>query len=381
MHLRVAQSRLLAISRQFPAVSILGARQVGKSTLARLAFPKYHVVDLEDPIDFDRVKADPLWVLAEHSRLVIDEAQRLPELFPILRSFLDRHVRHRIVLLGSAAPSLVKNISESLAGRVGFFELGGISIVEQAMSSLWLNGGFPRVHWSRPRSRPAEWYPAYLRTCLEQDIPQLGFAVPSVRMRNLITMLAHAQGGICNLSGLGASLGVNYHAVGHMLDILEGVFLVRRLQPFTANIRKRLVKAPKVYVRDTGLLHSLLGIPFTRHALLSHPQAGASFESFCLEQIIIHARFADPKAEVFYYRTHTGVEVDLILRLRGKLVPIEIKLGLGVPDVRPLLIGMGDIGAKRAFVVNAGTGSRVIRPGVVLCGLAELLAALRILPA
>lgn len=379
-HHRIVVPRLLALARQFPAIAILGARQIGKSTLARLAFPDHEYIDLERPVDFDRLQADPLLVLTEHARLVVDEAQRLPALFPILRSFLDEHVRHRIVLLGSAAPPLVKGISESLAGRIGFFDLAGISILEHPAPALWLDGAFPRVHWSRPRSRAAEWYPAYLRTCLEQDIPQLGFAVPSLRLRNLMMMLAHSQGGICNLSGLGASLGVNYHAVAHMLDILEGVFLVRRLQPFSRNIRKRLVKAPKVYVRDTGLLHSLLGMTFTRHALLTHPRAGASFETFCLEQIILHARLRDPGAEAFYYRTHTGVEVDLVLSLRGHLIPIEIKLGLGVPDVRPLAIGMSDIGATRGFVVNAGTGMRKIRPGIELCGLRELLAELNILP-
>lgn len=377
---RVAAGPLLSVARRFPAVAILGARQVGKSTLARQAFPGFAYLDLEHPVDFARAAADVALLLAQHRRLVVDEAQRLPALFPALRSFLDADARRRVVLLGSASPGLVSRLSESLTGRVGIVELSGMSILEERAESVWIRGGFPRVHWSRPRSRPAEWYPSYLRTTLEQDIPQLGFRVSAMRMRNLLTMLAHAQGSVCNLSELGGSLGIDYHSVAHILDIFEGVFLVRRLPPYAANLRKRLVKSPKVYIRDTGLLHAILGIPFTRTALLGHPKAGPSFESFCIEQILLHARLVDPGAEGFFFRTHTGQEVDLILRLRGALVPIEIKLGLTPPDTRSLEGCMRDLALPRGYVVNLSTELVEIRPRVWMCGLANLLQRLRIAP-
>lgn len=377
---RIASRSLLALARRFPALTILGPRQIGKSTLARRLFAGFAYVDLEDPADFARAEADVALLLSQHRTIVLDEAQRLPALFPALRSFLDRDPRRRAVLLGSASPGLVSRISESLTGRVGIFELGGISIFESDASALWVQGAFPRVHWSVPRSRPAEWYSSYLRTSLEQDIPQLGFRISTTRMRNLLTMLAHAQGSVCNLSELGGSLGIDYHSVAHILDIFEGVFLVRRLPPYAANLRKRLVKSPKVYVRDTGVLHSLLGIPFTRNALLAHPKAGASFESFCIEQILLHARLADPSAEGFFFRTHTGQEVDLILRLRGALVPIEIKLGLTPPDTRSLETCMHDLSLPRGYVVNLSAEPVEIRRKVWMCGLPSLLERLRIAP-
>jgi uncharacterized protein len=377
-HERIAGRHLLSMARRFPALTILGPRQIGKSTLARHLFADFAYLDLEHPVDFARAEADVALLLSQHRRIVIDEAQRLPALFPALRSFLDADPRRRVVLLGSASPGLVARISESLTGRVGIFDLAGISIFEQEASALWMKGGFPRVHWGVPRSRPAEWYPSYLRTTLEQDVPQLGFRIATGRMRKLLTMLAHAQGSVCNLSELGGSLGIDYHSVARIVDIFEGVFLVRRLPPYAANLRKRLVKSPKVYLRDTGILHSLLGIPFTKSALLAHPKAGASFESFCIEQILLHARLVDPAAEGFFFRTHTGQEVDLILRLRDALVPIEIKLGLTPPDTRSLESCMRDLSLPRGYVVNLSAEPTEIRRGVWMCGLSSLLERLKI---
>jgi uncharacterized protein len=377
---RIAAARLRALLRQFPAVLVLGPRQVGKSTLARTALPEWAYFDLEDPGDYRRLERDPLFVLSEHHRIVLDEAQRMPALFPALRSFLDRHPASRVVVLGSASPTLLKGISESLTGRVGLFELSGISVFEEDARRLWVSGGFPRIHWSRPRARPGDWYAAYLRTSLEQDIPQLGFRISGLRLRNLLVMLAHVHGGLLNLSELGASLGINYHSVAHILDILEGVFLVRRLPPYFANIGKRLVKSPKVYVRDTGILHSLLGVPFTSRALLAHPKAGPSFEGFCIEQIVSHARLADGSAQGFFFRTHGGLEVDLLLSLRGKLIPIEIKLGSSAPDTSSLETCMRYLGLKRGFVVNLAARPQRLNPGVVMCGLHELLQELGLQP-
>ncbi len=371
---RIACQRVRDLVRQFPAVALLGPRQIGKSTLARLAYPKWPIFDLEDPVDLRRFEADPLLVLAENPRLIIDEVQRMPGLFPILRSWLDRHPSARVMVLGSAAPALVRGISESLTGRIGIFELGGILVSELEAERLWLLGGFPRVHWSRPRSTPEDWYPSYVRTCLEQDVPQLGFSVPAARLRTLLMMIASSQGGLCNLSSFGTALGVSYQTVGSALDILESLFLVRRLRPWFANLKKRLVKSPKLYIRDSGMLHHLAGIPFSREKVLSHLLAGASFESFCLEQIILHAQLADPSSEPWFFRTHDGLEIDLLLKAKGRLIPIEFKLGLGVPDLGSLTKSCSELGLDKAFVVYAGRDRVRLTETVTMLGLDRFIA-------
>ncbi len=377
---RIAKARLLSLLRQFPVVAILGPRQVGKSTLAKWAFPGFDRFDLEDPAAFAKLAEDPLFFLGQSKRIVIDEVQRLPELFPVLRGFIDRNPRKKLILLGSASPHLVKEVSESLAGRVGILELGGISIFEEKPESLWIKGGFPRVHWSRPRTKPLDWYAAYLRTYLEQDIPQLGFRISRQKLRGLMTMVCHSQGSVCNMSELGSSLGINYHSVSHILDIFEGTFLLRRLQPYAANISKRLVRSPKLYLRDTGILHFLLDIPFARKKLLAHPKAGVSFETFCIEQILAHAALADPASRGFFFRTHAGAEIDLLLKLRGRLIPIEMKMGFARPQLRGMRGCMADLGLKRGYVVNSSEGASWAARGILACGLKHLLKLLKISP-
>ncbi|MBI5240262.1 MAG: ATP-binding protein [Elusimicrobia bacterium] len=376
VHPRIARARLDSLLRQFPIVTLLGLRQVGKSTFARWALPGFDAFDLEDPSTLLRLETDGQLILEQSRRIIIDEAQRLPALFPLLRSHIDRHPSHKVVLLGSASPKLIRDISESLAGRTGFLELGGISILEDDLERLWIKGAFPRLHWSRPRAAPQDWLPAFLRTCLEQDIPQLGFRMSSLKMTRLLSMLAHSQGSISDLSQLGGSLGIDYHSVSHILDIFEGTFLVRRLAPYHANLGKRLVKSPKLYVRDTGILHHLLGIPFRKTALLSHPKAGASFETFCIEQIVDLARLEDPAAEAYFFRTQTGVEADLLLKLRGELIPIEIKLSLGAPGVRSLERVMGYLGLKRGFIVIMNGGLAEVRRGIWAGSLGGVVARL-----
>lgn len=377
---RIAADHVRGLLRRSPALVILGPRQVGKSTLARLAFPDHAYFDLEDPRDEARMASDPVFVLSEHRRVVIDEVQRRPDLFTVLRSYLDADPRRRVVLLGSASPALLRSVSESLTGRVLFYDMPGVSLLEEDAAKLWRLGGFPRLHWSRPRARPEEWYPAYLRTTLERDVPQLGLALPASRARTLLTLLANGQGTTLNLSSLGGPLGVSYHTVAAAIDVLEGVFLVRRLPPFLANVRKRLVKAPKVYVRDTGLLHSLLGMGWTRREQLAHPKIGASFETFCIEQLIAHARLADPASEAYFYRTQTGVELDLVLVLRGEPIGFEVKLGITPSDPRRMAIAMSDLGMRRAFQVNAGAGLAALTRGVKVGGLREVLDELRLVP-
>lgn len=227
---------------------------------------------------------------------------------------------------------------------------------------------------------PEVFYASYLRTVLEQDVPQLGFRFAAPRLRTLLTMVASAQGGICNLSELGASMGVSHHHVADLLDVLEGVFLVRRLRPYFANVGKRLVKAPKLYVRDTGLLHLLLGVRFERGALLSHAKAGASFETFAIEQMLAAARLADPASEGYFWRTHAGAEVDLLLRLRGKLVPIEIKLGRAAPRLQGLRSCMTDLGIQRGYVLAPIPDTVDLAPGIRMLGFDALARDLRLAP-
>ncbi len=379
-HDRIYTAPLLALARSFPAVAVLGARQIGKSTLARLAFPSCSWLDLERPDDLVRLERDPLFVLEQEQRWVIDEAQPLSALFPVLRHWLDGNERRRAVLLGSASPRLVPSLSESLTGRVGVFELPGLSVFERPADALWLQGAFPRLHSSRPRARPETWFPSYLRTALEQDVPQLGVRATFSRLHTFLSMLAHSQGGISNLAGWASSLGVDYHTVAHWLDVFEGVLLVRRLQPWHANLGKRLVKSPKVYLRDTGLLHSLLGMGFGLKEILRQPKAGASFETFCIEQLVAHARRADPAAEAHYFRTATGVEVELILRLRGKQYPTELKLGTAMPSTRHLEVCLDDLGLERGYVVSRASGLRPITRTVKMGGLEDILRALRLVP-
>ncbi len=376
IHPRIAQARLKSLLRQFPIVTLLGLRQLGKSTFARWALPGFDILDLENPATLLRLETDGPLTLEQSKKIVIDEAQRLPALFPLLRNHIDRYPHHKIVLLGSASPTLLKKISESLAGRTGFLELGGISILEANQERLLIKGAFPRLHWSQPLASPEDWFPAFLRTYIEQDIPQLGFRISAQKMMRLLSMLAHSQGSPCNLSELGGSLGIDYHSVSHILDIFEGTFFVRRLPPYFANLGKRLVKSPKLYIRDTGILHHLLGIPFNKKSLLSHPKAGASFETFCIEQIINLARLEDPASEVFFFRTQTGVEVALLLKLRGELIPIEIKLSLVAQSIQRLERGMGYLGLKHGFIIHLAEGCAEIRRGIWAGSLSQIISRL-----
>jgi predicted AAA+ superfamily ATPase len=373
-------ARIQALARRSPALVILGARQAGKSTLAKLAFPDHAHLDLENPRDAARIAADPLFALEQHRHLVIDEAQREPSLFPVLRAFLDADPRRRVVLLGSASPRLVRGVSESLTGRALIFELPGLSVFEEEAQKLWRLGGFPRLHWASPRARPEEWYPSYLRTTLEQDIPMLGAPLAPARARALLTLVANGQGTTQNLSELGGPLGVSYHTVAAALDVLEGVFLLRRLPPYLPNIKKRLVKAPKLYVRDTGMLHSLLGMGWKRAEQLLHPKVGASWETFCIEQLIAHAKLADPGAEAFFYRTQTGVELDLVLVVRGEPIGFEIKLGVTPRNTRATQQAIADLSLARCYQVNAAPDLTSLTRTLRVGGLVPILEELGLAP-
>ena len=318
--------RLSVATARSPITALLGPRQCGKTTLARqfAATRKSTLFDLESEPDLRRL-ANPELVLGNLDGLVVlDEIQRLPQLFPALRVLVDRPgARARFLILGSASPDLVRGVSESLAGRVEFIELAGFDLAEtgaEAWRKLWLRGGLPRSYLAASDDDSMAWRNGFTRTFLERDIPQLGITVPAAAMRRFWTMLAHWHGQTWNASELGRAMSFSDKTVRRYLDLLTGTYMVRQLQPWFANVAKRQVKAPKVYLRDPGLLHALLGLPDDA-ALLAHPRVGASWEGFAIEQIL---RVMRP-AEAWFWGVHSGGELDLLIVERGRRIGFEVK--------------------------------------------------------
>lgn len=378
---RLAADRLATLWAAFPAVLILGARQVGKTTLARQCFPQLPYVDLEEPATRQLFTDDPTFQLEQRATaaLVLDEAQAVPAVFAALRGVIDRRpgVAGRFLLLGSAQPTLVRQVSESLAGRAGIIDLDPLTAAEagrgddqRSWEDVWVRGGFP----SALRTDFREWWAAYLRTYVERDLPHLGVGADPLLLRRLLTMLAHAQGGLLNASTLGRSLGVSYHTVSRYLDVLEQTFLVRRLPPYFRNVKKRLVKAPKVYLRDTGLLHHLLGLD-SRQAIEHHLVHGASFETFVLEDVIRREKLAHPHSQFFFWRTGSGAEVDLVIDRGAERFLIEVKAGRGdKPDaVRTLAQCVTDTAARAAWIVDQAPGTDPLRSGIGRRGITTCL--------
>ena len=312
--------------RRSPVTALLGPRQCGKTTLARLFGERRAgaYFDLESEPDVRRL-ANPELVLGNLRGLVIlDEIQRLPSLFNVLRVLADRPgVDARFLILGSASPDLVRGVSESLAGRVEFVELAGFDLSETGVEEwrrLWLRGGFPRSYIADAGEDSLAWRDGFLRTFLERDIPQLGISTPAAAMRRFWTMLAHWHGQTWNASQLGRAMSATDKTMRRYLDLLTGTYMVRQLQPWFENIAKRQVKAPKVYLRDSGILHALLDIP-SEAALHSHPNVGASWEGFVIEQVIRALR----PVNVWFWAAHGGGEVDLLLNVHGRRIGFEVK--------------------------------------------------------
>jgi predicted AAA+ superfamily ATPase len=350
-------ARLAGLLRRSPVVALLGARQVGKSTLAReLARRRAGVfLDLEDPAVVARLE-DPTTALAPMRGLVVlDEIQRRPELFAALRVLADRpRTPARFLVLGSASPDLLRQTSETLAGRIAFFDLGGFGLDEigvKRLARLWLRGGFPRSFLASSEAESARWREDFIRTFLERDLPQLGINVSAVTMRRFWTMLAHHHGQSWNSSELARSFAVSDTTTRRWLELLAGTFMVRVLQPWSENIGKRQVKAPRAFVADCGLLHTLLGIGSARE-LESHPKVGASWEGFGIEVVTRHLG-ARPH-EAFYWRTHTGAELDLLVVRGTKRLGFEFKRTLA-PSVTPSMrSALADLGLARLDVIYAG---------------------------
>lgn len=385
MYPRICSDRLAHLARQFPAVLILGARQVGKTTLARQAFPTYSYLDLEDTATNALFAEDPRFQLDARSDqgLILDEAQRLPALFDALRGAIDadRQRTGRFVILGSSQPSLVRQVAESLAGRVGILELSPLTVQETAggdapiadYRQVWLCGGYPDALGAASRGGNfRDWWEAYLRTYVERDLPALGVSADPRVMRKLLTMLAHAQGGLANLNQFAGALGLSQPTVARYADILEQSFLLRRLPPYFRNIGKRMVKAPKLYLRDTGLLHHLLNID-SLDVLGSHPIRGASWETFVLEDLLRREAVANPHSVAHFWRTAGGAELDLLLERGGQLHAVEVKTARASSPylARGLRAIMQDTGALSTTIIDQGDGTDPLASGITRRGFVE----------
>lgn len=334
-------------------VGILGPRQVGKTTLARLYAERYKNVeffDLENPIDLARLD-NPMVTLKRLTSdlIIIDEVQRRPDLFPMLRVLVDEKPR-KFLILGSASRDLLQQSSETLAGRIGYIELPPFSLSEtHEANKLWLRGGFPHAYLARSSEKSYEWRQAYISTFIERDIPNLGFSVPPVVMRRLWMMLAHYHGNVMNISEIGKSLSLVHHTVQRYVDILAGTFMVRQLHPWFENISKRQVKSPKIYIRDSGLLHALLTIE-TQKQLDVYPHLGASWEGFALEETI-KAYHARPE-ECYFWATHQGAELDLIIFKGGKRLGFEFKYTDYPVATKSMHIALEDLKLDHLYLVH-----------------------------
>jgi uncharacterized protein len=372
---RRLESNLLKSLSFFPAVGLLGARQVGKTTLARALAEQVRAsifLDLERPSDRVRLQEPELFFRTVRDRLVVlDEVQVAPEIFSVLRPEIDSDRRPgRFLILGSASPGLLRQSSESLAGRIAYHELSPLLLSEvgggfESVDLLWSRGGFPLSLSAPSDALSFEWRMNYIRRFLERDLPQLGVATPAETMHRFWRMLAHHHGQLLNSSQLGASLGVAHTTIARYLDTLVGALVVRRLEPLQVNVGKRLVKSPKIYLRDSGLLHALLGVP-TLQELLGHPIAGPSWEGFVLEQVIGHL---PPGTDTAFYRTAAGAELDLVVSRGKRRIGFEMKLSAAPRPQRGFWNALEDLGVHEAYIlapVQEGfplaTSVRVISP-------------------
>jgi len=351
--------------RRTRVVALVGPRQVGKTTLARDIVPagSPNYFDLENPTDLARL-AEPMIALGDLKGIVvIDEIQRRPDLFPILRVLADRTpLRSRFLVLGSASPELLQQSSETLAGRLDVIDIGGFTLAEvghEAHERLWRRGGFPRAYLARSETQSWSWREQFIRTFLERDVPQFGIGVAAPTLLRFWTMVAHYHGQIWNNAEPARSLGVSEPTIRRYLDTLTAVFMVRQIPPWHENLAKRQVKSPKVYVRDSGLLHQLLGTR-TQAELLRHPKVGASWEGYVVEQLL---RILAPD-DAYFWAAHTGAELDLLLFHRGRRYGIEIKRADAPSLTRSMQTAITDLRLERLAVIYPGDrryslGSRV----------------------
>ena len=376
--IKIKRSRLTARTikavNNYPVTLLIGPRQSGKTTLAKEIFNVMggSYFDLEDPETPLKPEIAKLVLKDLKGLIVIDEFQRQPELFPLLRVLADRKpLPARFLILGSASPELVRGVSESLAGRVIYVEMCGFLIDEihqENQDMLWVRGGFPVAFLAENDQISYEWRFNFIQTFLERDIPQLGIRIPAIALRRFWTMLAHYHGQIWNSAELARSIGTKEDTARKYLDILTGAFLVRQLPPWFENIGKRLVKSPKVYIRDTGILHVLLGLK-DRTQIQSHPKLGFSWESFALEQII---GMTGARKEVFFYKTHGGAELDCFFVQNGKRYGFEFKYEDSPVSTKSMHVVFHDLKLNKLWVVYPGTRSYPLAEGIEVVPLSKI---------
>lgn len=356
------------------AVALIGPRQCGKTTLARQFVspdsPNYF--DLEDPLSLARLDEAMTALRGLTGLVVIDEVQRRPDLFPILRVLMDRDpLPARFLILGSASPALLRQSSESLAGRLETVSIGGLSlrdVGEKSHSMHWFRGGFPLSFLATSDTESAAWRKNFIRTFLERDIPQLGLLTPAQTLFRFWTMLAHYHGQVWNAAELARSLGLNESTIRRYLDLMQGVFMIRQLPPWHVNLKKRQIKSPKVYFRDSGLLHQLMGISGQKD-LLTHPKCGASWEGYVIEELLTASR----PDEAYFWGTHAGAEIDLLLFKNGRRIGVEIKRA-DAPRMTPSMrIAMTDLKLERLIVVYPGERRYALTEKVDVLPLSDIM--------
>jgi predicted AAA+ superfamily ATPase len=370
---RIITTKIKQKLDNMPGVVILGPRQCGKSTLAKAIISEIGgavYLDLERPSDVSKLRDPEAFFTLNSDKLIcLDEIQRVPELFPVLRSVMDENKQNgQFIILGSASPDLIKQSSETLAGRISYFELTPFLLREvsedhhlKTVRRLWLRGGFPRSYLASNEKESFEWRLDFIRTFLERDIPQLGFRTPAKTLERFWRICSHLHGQLLNSSKLGESMGVSHHTVRSYVDMLEQSFVLRVLRPYESNLKKRLIKSPKIYIRDSGILHALLGIE-NHNDLLGHPVYGASWEGLVIENILSLL----PNWKAFFYRTSSGSEIDLILEKGNKRVAIECKASTSPNLNRGFWNAVSELRLKEVWIVAPVKEVYPIEKGVMV---------------
>ncbi len=376
---RSAETAIAGLVSRFPAVAIVGPRQVGKTSLAQhlaaqMERPSVYL-DLENPGDLNKLQDPELFLTPlQDYTVILDEVQRTPHLFPVLRGLIDRHRKPgRFILLGSASPDLIRDSSESLAGRIAYFELPPLNLHEVSgiadYRTHWLRGGFPESLLAGDDAASMEWREYFIQTYLERDLPTLGLSANPLLIRRLWTMLAHWNGNLLNYEALGNSLGITGATIRRYLDFFESAYLIRRIQPWFLNISKRLVKSPKVYIRDTGILHALLART-SYEQLLGYPAVGASWEAYVIQEI---AAVLPPRCELCFYRTQDGTEADLVL-VRGGVpeAMVEIKFSTTPAITKSMRLAAADLRTRRNIIVAPVESGYPLQDGFEVVGNREI---------
>jgi len=377
---RIAESKVISLIRKFPAVGIIGPRQSGKTTLAKIIAGKIKkqtvYLDLENPDDLLKLQNPTLFLEDNSDRLVVlDEIQNMPELFPVLRSMIDKkRVSGRFLLLGSASPNLIKGSSESLAGRIAYFELNPFNLIEifkpGVLYTHWFRGGFPDSFLPKNNKDSNIWLNNFIRTYIEKDFRNMGLSISNSVSRKLLSMLSHYNGKILNMSDFASALGLSVPTIKSYLDFLESAFILRQFQPFYVNIGKRLVKSPKIYIRDSGMLHRLGGIKDFK-SLQGNVMIGSSWEGYAIEQI---DQLKNEDISLYYYRTHKGTEADIVfVKSNIPTALAEIKYSPNPKDISGLKKSIADLKVKSSFVITPNSDDYVTDVNIRVCNLHDFI--------